>query len=357
MTTKFKNGLAKHSSGTYHYCLRINGRQYKGSTRATDLQTARKVLEERRRQFLQTDCGIRKVPTLSEVREVWLRSHKAVHSPKHWREVATVSRLWLIPKVGTRPVDRITSGDVLMLRSRMLEAGRAPVTVNNMLKVLKLLVNFAVKQGHLKALPFRVEFLRVQKKPRPVLAEGLVQAFLASVDMHTRNPHAPVMVRVMVGLGLREAEVLGMRWQWFDPALRTYVVGKAKGKEARVLPVPDWLWTALQGLPKTLSEWVFPAEDGKPHRPNYCRKVLDTVAAELKLGNLTQHRLRATFATLHAEAGTPIHQVQGMLGHKSITTTMLYIEQSLETKRKAQDTLSQRMGLAAKPPHNPAAAV
>ena len=96
MTTKFKNGLAKHSSGTYHYCLRINGRQYKGSTRATDLQTARKVLEERRRQFLQTDCGIRKVPTLSEVREVWLRSHKAVHSPKHWREVATVSRLWLI---------------------------------------------------------------------------------------------------------------------------------------------------------------------------------------------------------------------------------------------------------------------
>lgn len=36
----------------------------------------------------------------------------------------------------------------------------------------------------------------------------------------------------------------------------------------------------------------------------------------------------------------------GMLGHKNIATTMIYVETSLDAKRKAQETLSQRLKLA-----------
>jgi len=138
-----------------------------------------------------------------------------------------------------------------------------------------------------------------------------------------------------------------MRWEWFSPDQRTYTVGKAKGKEARVLPIPTWLWTSIHSMLKTtLSAWVFPALDGKPHRNNFLHKPLTNASTKLGLGNLTQHRLRATFATLHAQACTPITEIQGMLGHKCITTTMIYIETSLEAKRKAQDALSQKLGLA-----------
>ena len=110
--------------------------------------------------------------------------------------------------------------------------------------------------------------------------------------------------------------------------------------------MPDWLWSALQGMEKTISEWVFPAEDGKPHRAQFCTKALRRVCQRLGLGNVTHHRLRATFASLHAQAGTPITEIQGMLGHKCITTTMIYIETSLEAKRRAQDALSLKLGLA-----------
>ena len=78
MTTKFKNGLAKQPGGAFHYCIRLNGKQYKGSTRATDLPTAKKVLEEKQRQILMGECGVRRIPTLGEIREEWLRVHKAV---------------------------------------------------------------------------------------------------------------------------------------------------------------------------------------------------------------------------------------------------------------------------------------
>ncbi len=161
------------------------------------------------------------------------------------------------------------------------------------------------------------------------------------------------MFRVMVGLGLRQSEALGMRWEWFDAAQRTYCVGLAKGKDARVIPVPSWLWSALhESTSRTLSEWVFPAHDSKPHRPNFLQKPLETIAKKMGLGHLTQHRLRATFASLHAQAGTPITEIQGMLGHKNITTTMIYVETSLDAKRRAQDTLSLRLGFATEPPSN-----
>lgn len=128
----------------------------------------------------------------------------------------SVSRQWILPDLGNRRLDRLTNGDVFRVRSNMLTAGRAPVTVNDMLKILKLLVNFAVKQDLLKALPFKVEFLKVQKKPRPVLGGKRVSEFFAAVDQEARNPHVHVMLRVMVGLGMRETEVRGMRWEWFD---------------------------------------------------------------------------------------------------------------------------------------------
>jgi len=302
MPVTYHHGLAKQPSGVFYYCFRINGRQYKGSTRASDLATAKMVMEEKCRQVLQGECGIKRIPTLAEVTRNWLQVHKAVHSRRHLTDVECVSRLWILPSIGNRPVDKINTGDVLRLRARMLEAGRSPVSVNDMLKILKLLVNFSVKVGDLKCLPFQVAFLRVQKKPRPIVPASRIQDFLGAMDKAAQNPHVAVLIRVMIGLGLREAEALGMRWEWFDPTHRTYVVGKAKGKEARVLPVPNWVWNAIHAMPKPrLSEWVFPAEDGKPHRSQFCKKALQRVCAALGLGNVTQHRLRATFASLHAE--------------------------------------------------------
>jgi site-specific recombinase XerD len=35
-----------------------------------------------------------------------------------------------------------------------------------------------------------------------------------------------------------------------------------------------------------------------------------------------------------------------MLGHKAITTTQIYLETSLDAKRRAQDALGQKLGLA-----------
>ena len=108
---------------------------------------------------------------------------------------------------------------------------------------------------------------------------------------------------------------------------------------------------------KTLSEWIFPSKQGKPHCPGFLRKPLMTAAKRLGLGNLTAHRLRATFATLHAEAGTPLSDLQSMMGHKDYKTLWGYIEQTLDARRDAQEGLGRHLGLIPGQLSAPAAAV
>lgn len=337
-----------HKVGSYwHYELRINGLRLHGSTKATDLATAKKILETVRREALEGQHRIvSRIPTLKELFDQWFRSHQKVFSDKHLVSVECVYRRWIHPRLGTWRVDQITARETDSLRSHVLGEGCSGRYANNILQVLRLLLNYGVKVGVLRAVPVQIRMHRLQKKPRPTVPTARVNAFMTAADSVSRNPQVGVMLRTLVALGLREGELLGMRWEWFDPEQRTYTVGKAKGKEARVIPVPSWLWEALHAMPKALSEWVFPAEDGAPHRSGFLRKPLARIAAAMGLGNLTQHRLRATFATLHAGAGTTLPDIQGMLGHKSITTTMIYVEQTLDSKRKAQDALTRKLGLA-----------
>jgi len=342
----FKNGLCRVGK-VYHYCFKINNRQYKGSTRATDRATAESVLELKRKEALLGPQAIpTPMPTMQKLIEAWMASHKGVLSKRHIEIVDSCAKVWLLPRLGDTLVDRISTQTVLDLRKAMLDAGRSPATANLMLRNLKLLMSHALRLGHIETLPFKVAPLRIQRKPRPTLPAERVSEFLTAIDSLAKNSQVRTMFRMLVGLGLRISEVCNARWEWVDPTRKTYTVGKAKGKEARVLPIPDWLWVHLTTQPKILSGWIFPAGEGKPHGRTFLLRYVKAAAAELEIPNLTLHRLRASFASLHAEAGTPVTEIQGMLGHKNIATTMIYVETSLDAKRKAQEALSLKLGLA-----------
>lgn len=342
----------------WHYNLKINGQRAHGSTRATDIATARKILEEKRRELLEGQHRIAsRIPILNDLYHLWRRNHQAVFSGKHMVSVDCIYRKWLRPRFGATKIDQIGASAVDSLRSEVITLGRSPRYANNILQVLRLLLNYGVKTGSIKELPIKIKMSRIQRKPRFVLPASRVQEFFSAIDRSSRNPHVRVMVRVMVGLGLRESEVLGMRWAWFDAEGRSYVVGKAKGFEARVIPVPTWVWDAIHAMPKAISEWVFPAKDGKPHRSQFCKKAIFRVCAELGMEGITAHRLRASFATNLELAGAPVTAIQEMLGHKDLKTTRSYLETSMDSKRRAQDALSERLGLTLLPTATPAQVV
>lgn len=284
-------------------------------------------------------AGKEPVVTMGKLRKLWLEAHAKTASLGHWRNVNT----WPAYNLEKVAVDRISTELVEIARNKHAE-GRKAATVNGWLRVLNLLGGYAVQRGMIQAVPWRVKMQKVQKAPRKTIPAGKVKAWIEAAEATAFKSHRwqiGAAVRLMLGLGLREQEALGARWEWLDWERKTYTVGKAKGFEARVIPVPDWLITYLHPCKRDLGLILM---DSRPS--GFTRKAIAGANRKCNTPGISAHRLRGTFATLHSEAGTPIQVIQAMLGHKSATTTMLYLEAHTEKATEQQGKVAERMGLA-----------
>jgi integrase len=69
-------------------------------------------------------------------------------------------------------------------------------------------------------------------------------------------------------------------------------------------------------------EYVFTAEDGGPRK--YSPKAFKNACKRAGIKNFSLHKLRKTFASRLAQNGCSIQEIQSLLGHSSIQTTMIY---------------------------------
>jgi site-specific recombinase XerD len=59
---------------------------------------------------------------------------------------------------------------------------------------------------------------------------------------------------------------------------------------------------------------------------------------------LSPHKLRASFATLLSEGGTPVQTIQRMLRHKDVKTTVGYCEIDMTRVVAVQEAIAKKMG-------------
>jgi integrase len=85
-----------------------------------------------------------------------------------------------------------------------------------------------------------------------------------------------------------------------------------------------------QAAPK--GEWLFPADRGDGHFVGL-PKVLARVCRQAKLGGVTLHTLRHSFASVAAEIGYSELVISGLLGHSagSVTSGYVHLDKALVT--------------------------
>jgi len=83
--------------------------------------------------------------------------------------------------------------------------------------------------------------------------------------------------------------------------------------------------------------WVFcRADNGKPYDPKTFYKHFKRICAKIGLpASLKLHNLRDDYTTARVERGDSIEAISADLDHESITTTMGYVHETYEQKRKA----------------------
>jgi integrase len=141
------------------------------------------------------------------------------------------------------------------------------------------------------------------------------------------------MITVALRTGLRQGELLALRWEDVDlvagrlmvrRAVARGVIGTPKSGKSREVPLSKAAIQALKGHRHLRGELVFCDPDGKMLAPSACVWPLWRACKRAGIRRIRWHALRHTFASHLAMRGVPLKAIQELLGHATMDMTMRY---------------------------------
>ncbi|MFE3390605.1 tyrosine-type recombinase/integrase [Streptomyces anulatus] len=259
-------------------------------------------------------------------------------------------RLYLVPHLGKKPLVRLTPAQLRAFMAELKRTEVPPAARFEVLRVLRNALNRAVREELLtRNVAELVDMPKVTKKEaKPWNAREAI-AFLRSARAH-RLYAACVLVLV---LGLRRSEVLGLRWQDIDFDQRQFTplkqVQRVKGvglvlKDLKtesshaVLPLPEFCARALeerrelQDLERRIvgdgwsqepgQDLIFSSERGGLIDPVGFSRSFNALVKRAGVRRITVRLARHTCGTLLAFLKVHPKVAQAILRHSQISMTM-----------------------------------
>lgn len=179
----------------------------------------------------------------------------------------------------------------------------------------------------------RFERLPCGKVPRrlpTVLTAEEVQHLFAV----TRNPKTRVMFMALYGAGLRVSELTALVPADVDSKQMLLRIRNGKGQKERYVKLPAYLLKALRDYYRSYKpkHWLFPHNTiaERPMHQHAVSKLAKRHAIRAGIAKpVSAHTLRHSYATHMLDAGGDLRTIQVLLGHRSITSTAIYMHVSI----------------------------
>jgi integrase len=282
----------------------------------------------------------------------------------------SMQRIHISPAMGSRRVGEVSTADVEALARSMLRRGLAPKSVRNVITFLHGVFSLAVDRGWCVSNPVTraarprrrgsggsadLQFLTVTELEAVISAipNEVVRREPAPTRRGRRGPAPPpppdvlgpvlrVLILAAAVTGLRQSELLGIRWRDFVVTASRVRVrnafvrgehsseGKSDLSTRRSVPMADWLAHELAAWRERTAfdhddDLVFAHPQlGRPLDPSKVTKRFKAACREAGVREIRFHDLRHTFATSLAASGAPLRAIQEFLGHADLKTTQIY---------------------------------
>jgi integrase len=361
MATKAESGKRRRGYGTGS--LRMQGRSWIGSWYGPDGRKIRRKVgpartpgecdgltkaqaEERFRKMrdaARPATGIERVTMADAGQELCRRLEMRGRKKSHRLTVASDLRNHVVPFFASKPLEKIEPRDIeryISVKLGML----APKTVRNHLNTMHSVFEIGQRMGWcernpvkfadrpvIKTTETRIKFLD-QTELEKLLALPYPDDAFGQIE--------PILYLTAAMTGLRQGELLGLRWRDVDLAARKvrvvspYVRGEFNDPKSedsgRSVPLAARVVEALSALRDRSAyshdgELVFcHPESGRPlDRSKLIRRFKQAIA-RAQVRRITFHELRHTFGTRMAAEAVPLRTIQHWMGHADAKTTQVY---------------------------------
>ncbi len=313
-----------------------------GLTKAQAERRLRELIDETRanpsvsERMTVADAGERRIDHLEHVMQ---------RRPTTVQDYRIMLRRHLGPFFGDRPLERVTSDDVVAYIAAKSGHGLSAKTIGNHLNFLHSVFGYAIKRRWTRANP-----VAAVERPRQGASDPDIrfldldefEALLRAVIDDLLGRVERVLYLAAALTGLRQGELIALRWRDIDwpsgviRCRRTYTRGSfgapKSRRSSRAVPMTDRLAAELE---RHFQRSAYRADDdlalGHPETghtldPSKLRKRFKEALGAAGLRDVRFHDLRHTFGTHMAAAGAPLRAIQEWMGHRDYATTLIYAD-------------------------------
>lgn len=329
-------------------------------------------------------------PLMSAWLPHWLENIAAPRiRPRVKQNYASYIKVHLIPAIGARRIDKLTTDDIRHLHDTMRGNGASPRTIQAVHNTLSKALKDAVREEIIFSNPCdRMDRPRAASKSREAYSAGEVGLILNAAKKQGAGTYSRWLAALV--LGARQAELLGLEWErvnldagvvdlswqlqripWkhgegcrcgndVSPARCTNRVPDApEGFEirpchagvwftrpktaasVRLVPLPSILVDALtEWKHESFSTGLVWKIDGKPVRPRDDRENWRRLCQIAGVRQLDVHSARHTMVSLLLDAGVSPEVIRQIAGHSTVLSTRQYMHVSTDQARAALELLS-----------------
>ena len=337
-------GLYKRGS-VWWMSFVYQGEQIKRSTETSNRKLAQRIYDKIKGEIAE-EKWFERLPgedkTFKEMMEKYLSEHSARNkAPRsHIRDKGIAKHL--LASFGDLTIAEITPKLIADYKTKRRERGASPRTVNYELTLMGHAFNLAIKEWEwCKENPVR----RISKEKVNNIIERWMtyeeEQKLLSASIEWLRP----ILILGIETGLRQSELLDLRWSHVDLFRRTLTILEQKNKGKDTLPLNERAMEILKARVKVRSindDLVFFNGNGNRVDARDLLRAFYSATKKAKIENLRWHdATRHTFATRLVQNGVDIYTVQKLGRWKNISMVMRYAHHHPESLRAGIEVLDK----------------
>lgn len=226
----------------------------------------------------------------------------------------------------SKPIAHVSSDDLRKYLSEYeLERGSSKVTIDNIRRIFSSFFSWLEDEDYIVKSPVRkIKRVKTAVKAKETLSDEDLEALRDSCN----SKRDLAMVDLLASTGMRVGELIRLDIDDVDIQGRECVVTGKGNKQRPVyfdartkLHLTAYLESRIDDNPA-----LFVSLNGRTQRLSVCtiEKRIKALGEKAQVGRVHPHKFRRTLATHAIDKGMPIEQVQKLLGHSKIETTMHY---------------------------------